>query len=76
MNDNNIWMKIRAIIVSMEKPFCILNLFIRLEKEGITDQKLILCVLDELYEEGVVVYTEVDGIIDDPQAPKWAYKVA
>ena len=76
MLEDEIRMKVRAIIVSMEKPFCIINLLMRLKKEGITDQRLILSVLDELYDEGVVIYTELDGVVDDPKTPRWAFRVA
>lgn len=76
MVEEEIRMRVRALIISMKKPFCVVNLLIRLEKEGITDQRLILSVLNELYDEGVIIYTEVDGVVDDPNAPKWAFMVA
>ena len=76
MLEDEIRMKVRAIIVSMEKPFFFFFLLMRLKKEGITDQRLILSVLDELYDEGVVIYTELDGVVDDPKTPRWAFRVA
>lgn len=65
--------KIRQTILAMEKPFCITDLFIALDSEGITDRDLILEILDELYERGVIEYRCREGIVDDPQ---WAFCVA
>lgn len=66
-------MKIRQTILAMEKPFCIADLFVALDLVGITDRDLILEILDEFYERGIVDYRRREGIVDDP---KWAFCVA
>ena len=76
MSEELMRFRIREIILGMEKPFCIVNLLIRLEKENITDRRLILSVLDELFEEGMILYDEVEGSVEDPHASKWAFVVA
>lgn len=65
--------KIRQIILAMEKPFCITDLFVTLSLEGITDRDLILEILDELYERGIIEYRRREGVVDEP---KWAFYVA
>lgn len=65
--------RIRRTILSMKKPFCIADLFVVLNLEGITDRDLILEVLDELYERGLIEYRRREGAVDDP---KWAFYVA
>lgn len=65
--------KIRQIILSMKKPFCIADLFVVLDSEGISDRDLILEVLDELYARGLIEYRRREGVVDDP---KWAFYVA
>ena len=60
---------IRQTILSMERPFNVSNLFYLLEtKCHITNRQLILNVLEELCESGVIKYSE---IIDD----RWAFAV-
>lgn len=76
LEEEQIRMRIREVIIGMDKPFCIINLLIRLAEENITDRNTILSVLDELYDEGVVIYDKVEGSVDDPNAPKWAFRVA
>ena len=69
--------KIRYTILKMEKPFCISDLFYRLEGNGFFDRELILQVLDELYDEGMIDYCRMSGVVDDPNvASKWAFRVA
>ena len=50
---------IRRFILEQTKPFTMNGLFYRAEKDGITDRGLIMKVLNELYQEGLVQ----DGII-------------
>lgn len=69
----NVCMKIQQTILAMEKPFCITDLFVVLDSEGITDRDLILEILDELYERGIIEYRRREGVVDDP---KWAFHVA
>ncbi len=65
--------KIRQIILSLEKPFCIADLFDVLTEQEIKDRDLILQILDELYDEGLVDYRRREGIVDEPV---WAFHVA
>lgn len=70
---------IRKAILEMDKPFCITDLLIRLKNQGITNKGLILRVLDEMYNEGLIKYERVSGFIDDPdseQRTEWAFRVA
>ena len=70
-------MRLRKFIVDMKGPFCLLNLYIRVENQlKITDRRLIDDVLNELYEIGIVVYREVDPPSENPDDPKWAYYIA
>ena len=68
---------IRKEIMAMEKPFCLTDLYIRLEKKGITDRGLILTVLDELYAEGLIEYDKIEGMVDEPHDEvNWAFRIA
>ena len=69
--------RIRGIILRMEKPFCISDLIARMEQKGINDRKLILQVLDEMYEEGVIEYRKNEGIVDSPDSSaSWCFCIA
>lgn len=57
---------IRDTILDMERPFLLSDLFDRLGKMGIKDRSFILTILDELVDEGLVLYSE---ILND----SWAY---
>ena len=46
-------------ILNQTKPFCTADLFNRLEKQSITDKELIMQVLNELFETGLVSYGQV-----------------
>lgn len=60
---------IRRTILRMERPFNVVDLFYTLEKDhDIQDRKLILDILDEMCESGVISYSE---IYDDC----WAFAV-
>lgn len=59
---------IRSTIIKMDKPFLITDLFAKLSnKYQICDQELILGVLNDLINTGVVSLSEIDFGI-------WAYK--
>jgi hypothetical protein len=64
---------IRKAILEMDKPFCLIDLYRRLEKIGVTDRGLILRVLDELYEEGLIEYDKIEQTVDEPV---WGFKIA
>lgn len=65
---------IRREILAMDKPFCLTDLYSRLERKGITDRGLILRILDELYDEGLIEYDKIEGIVDE--ADSWAFRIA
>lgn len=71
--------KVREVIIKMQKPFCIENLLIRLERQKINDLDVILSVLDEMFEEGLILYDEVDNLVNEPTgsySKTWAFVVA
>ena len=74
--EKSVRLKVRKAIIEMDKPFCIMNLLVFFEDKGITDTDLILSVLSDLYDEGIICYDEVEGTVDDPLASKWAFRVA
>lgn len=76
MNEEQRMMRIREIILNMDKPFCIINLLIKTSNEGLTDRKEVLSVLDELYDEGVVVFENVEHLLGNIDGPKYAFRVA
>lgn len=51
---------ISRVILNMEIPFKLSQLYEILEKKGITDRELILDVLNQLYEKGLVGYASVE----------------
>ena len=66
---NNLRGTVRSVILSMERPFNLSDLFYTLWKNyRIQDRTLILEVLDELCENGMIDYSEVN---DDC----WAFEV-
>ena len=76
MSNEQIWMTLREFILKQQGPFCLLNLYIRAEKQlGITDQRLIDKVLDEVYQEGNVEYREITPPPKDPESATWAFYV-
>ena len=67
---------IREKILEMDKPFCLVDLLMQLKEDNITDRRVIVSVLNEMYEDGVIYYDEVEGTVDDPKASKWVFYVA
>ena len=67
---------VRKIILGMKKPFCISDLLSRLKEKGIYDSALIIQVLNELYEEGLVDYDRKSGMVDEPDSSEWAFYVS
>ncbi len=51
---------IQKTILEMEKPFLMSDLFNKLALVGITDKEVILNVLDELLNIGLVEYSDVN----------------
>lgn len=51
---------ISRTILNMEIPFKLSQLYDVLEQKGITDRELILDVLNQLYEKGLVDYASVE----------------
>lgn len=77
MGDDTIRLNLRNKILAMEKPFCLSDLYYCMEMDGFTDRKMILQVLDELYEDGFIKYDRVNEIVDEPDSDIfWAFHVA
>lgn len=53
-------LEISRTILNMEIPFKLSQLYEVLEQKGITDKELILDVLNQLYEKGLVDYASVE----------------
>lgn len=69
MSINELRKIIRETILRMERPFNVSDLFYRLDSENmIQNRALILEVLDELCDSGVIDYSEIN---DDC----WAFNV-
>ncbi len=66
MTEREIKNRIANIIISIEKPFSLSGLFYVCNDVGIVDRDLILEVLEDLCDAGIVSYTEIN---DDC----WAY---
>lgn len=68
INDKiNTEMKICDVILGMDKPFKISHLLMETGKHGITNRDLVLDVLSQLCESGLIKYSEVEDDI-------WAYR--
>lgn len=63
--------EIRKAILAQSKPFCTQDLICRLQKEGITNKRMILDVLDELFDEGLVKYDKVST--DSKEETQYAF---
>lgn len=59
---------IKETILDMERPFNVSDLLYRLALKGVTNRTLILEVLDELCDNGLIDYSEIN---DDC----WAFSV-
>lgn len=60
---------IRQTILGMERPFCLSELFEKLDNDyQIVERQLILNILEEMCESGAIKYSEV---VDD----SWRYSV-
>lgn len=51
---------ISKTILAMNEPFKLSDLYVKLATQGIQDYALILDVLNELYENGLVDYSSVE----------------
>ena len=67
--------QIRQGILDYKKPFCITNLYIYFERLGITDKNSILNVLDEMFDEGIIIYDEIPEEYTIANGPKYAFMV-
>ena len=52
-------MFIRKEILEQVTPFCISDLYDRLEQKELYNKRLIMIVLNELYDEGLVEYKKI-----------------
>lgn len=60
----NIESLIKQIILDMDKPFKMSDLFNELAKHKIFDKTMILDTLDSLIDSGLVEYTDVQDDVD------------
>ena len=51
--------EIRKMIMSQSKPFCLIDLYRRIEVIKPANRSLVLDVLDQLYLEGLVTYEQL-----------------
>lgn len=56
-------LKIQTAILSIKVPFCVTSLFWLLAAFGMTDRNLILDILDDLCDRGLVVYQPQNGFL-------------
>ena len=50
---------IQKTILEMDKPFLMSDLFAKLSEQGITDETIILRILDQLLNSGLVSYSDI-----------------
>ena len=67
---------VRRIILELDKPFCISDLLLIMKEKGIVDSTLVMQVLNELYEEGLVEYDNHSGVVDETDSSMWAFHVS
>lgn len=67
---------IRRFIMGQKEPFCLVDIYHRAEREGITDRGLVLNVLDELYEEGLIYYDRINPLPISLKKSQWGFYVA
>jgi len=77
-------LEIRKMIMNQVKPFCLIDIYNRLEKVALVNRGLILEVLDELYEEHLVMYARLSQkmgnsdyafVVDNDNMNKYIKKV-
>ena len=64
--------EIRKMIMSQSKPFCLIDIYRRLEAIKPVNRDLILEVLDEMYLEQIVLYAELSHKVGNTN---WAFVV-
>jgi len=67
-------LKIRKFIIKQTEPFCIVDIKVRAEMAGFTNFGMVLTVLDDMYDEGLVKYGKVP--CKHPESSEWAFYVA
>ena len=60
-------LRICDIILSMERPFKISQLLQEMNRNGIYNEILVLEILDQLCDSGIIKYSEIEDDV-------WAYK--
>ena len=66
----------KKFILNIKEPFCITDLYYKLEKEGYTNRKMILQLLDELYDLGFIRYCRLHESKKTPYTnTDWAFIV-
>ena len=72
--NKNSYRNVLAAILKQKEPFCLTDIAIRLKNnDGITDEGLVLKVLNDMYEEGLVGYEKVTT--EDRGNAGWAFVV-
>ena len=64
--------EIRKMIMSQSKPFCLIDLYARIEMIKPANRSLVLEVLDQLYLEGLVEYAHLAQKMGNTE---WAFVV-
>lgn len=64
--------EIRKMIMNQSKPFCLIDIYRRIENVKPANRALILEVLDELYLEGLVNYVQLAQKMGNTE---WAFAV-
>ena len=68
------YQKVRRLIIEMEKPFYLYELVnYVLEKKVTEDKRIIFRALNDLYDEGLILYREEEGVVEDPLNPPYKY---
>ncbi|MBQ7240662.1 MAG: hypothetical protein IJS56_04390 [Bacilli bacterium] len=73
MNSNVTRLEIRHRILSQTKPFCLVDLNNRINKNNDADKGLIIDELDQLYDAGLIEYDKV--VSEDKGFSGYAFQV-
>ena len=63
---------VRNLILDL-RPFYLHELVEKASEAGITDKHIIFQALNDLFDEGLIVYRK-DGTSDDPLSPSYKYR--
>ena len=74
MKKKSLYTTVRQEVLKLDTPFCIMNILVYFEEKDITNTNLILNVLSDMYNEGIIEYVDVEHS-DDPYAATSAFRV-